>query len=148
MGEKHLVANEQETWRRPYNGTEAASSNIDDRTMHELYLWPFVDGVRAGAASVMCSYNRLNNSYGCQNSKLLNGLLKTELEFEGFVISDWNGQHSGVASALAGLDMVMPTEGFWGDNLIQSVRNGSVPEHRVTGMAIRYVNYILAREDH
>lgn len=107
--------------------------------MHELYLWPFIDGVRAGAASVMCSYNRVNNSYGCQNSKLMNGLLKTELEFQGFVISDWNAQHSGVASALAGLDMVMPTGGFWGDNLTQSVKNGSVPEQRVTDMATRYV---------
>lgn len=105
--------------------------------MHELYLWPFIDGVEAGAASVMCSYNRLNNSYGCQNSKLLNGILKTELEFQGFVITDWNAQHSGVASALAGLDMVMPTEGFWGDNLTQAVNNGSVAEERVTDMAKR-----------
>lgn len=105
--------------------------------MHELYMWPFMDGVRAGAASVMCSYNRLNNSYGCQNSKVMNGILKTELEFNGFVISDWNGQQSGVASALAGLDMVMPTGGFWGDNLTDAVKNGSVPEDRVTDMATR-----------
>lgn len=134
---QHLVANEQETWRRPYNGTEAASSNIDDKTMHELYLWPFVDGVRAGAASLMCSYNRVNNSYGCQNSKLMNGLLKTELEFEGFVISDWHGQQSGVASALAGMDMVMPDSGFWGDSLVQAVTNGSVPEYRLDDMVTR-----------
>lgn len=143
---KHLIANEQETWRRPYNGTEAASSNIDDRTMHELYLWPFVDGVRAGAASTMCSYNRVNNSYGCQNSKLMNGLLKTELEFNGFVISDWNAQHSGVASALAGLDMVMPTGGFWGDNLTEAVKNGSLPEDRVTDMATRSVSTVTERK--
>lgn len=138
------MANEQETWRRPYNGTEAASSNIDDKTMHELYLWPFVDGVRAGAASLMCSYNRLNNSYGCQNSKLMNGILKTELEFEGFVISDWHGQQSGVASALAGLDMVMPDSGFWGDSLTQAVMNGSVPEERVDDMATRCVFSFLS----
>jgi beta-glucosidase len=56
----------------------------------------------------MCSYNRLNNSHGCGNSKTLNGLLKTELGFNGFVVSDWFGQYSGVASALAGLDMAMP----------------------------------------
>ncbi|CAN8105190.1 unnamed protein product [Discula destructiva] len=134
---KHLVGNEQETWRRPYNDTEAASMNIDDRTMHELYLWPFIDGIEAGAASIMCSYNRLNNSYGCQNSKLLNGFLKTEVDFQGFVVSDWHGQHSGVASAQAGLDMVMPDEGFWGGNLTQAVRNGSLSEDRVTDMATR-----------
>ena len=59
------------------------SSNIDDKTMHELYLWPFQDVVRAGSVSIMCSYQRINNSYGCQNSKTLNGLLKTELGFQG-----------------------------------------------------------------
>jgi beta-glucosidase len=61
----------------------AVSSNVDDKTMHELYLWPFQDAVLAGSASIMCSYNRVNNSYGCQNSKTLNGLLKTELGFQG-----------------------------------------------------------------
>lgn len=105
--------------------------------MHELYLWPFVDGVRAGAASLMCSYNRVNNSYGCQNSKLMNGILKTELQFDGFVIADWHAQQSGVASALAGLDMVMPDAGFWGGSLAQAVTNGSVPEDRLDDMVTR-----------
>lgn len=53
----------------------------------------------------MCSYNQINNSYGCQNSKLLNGILKGELGFQGFVMSDWAAQHSGVSSAVAGLDV-------------------------------------------
>jgi beta-glucosidase-like glycosyl hydrolase len=57
-----------------------------------MYLWPFIDAVHAGAGCIMCSYNRINNSYGCQNSKTLNGLLKTELGFEGFVVSDWDAQ--------------------------------------------------------
>lgn len=47
--------------------------------MHETYLWPFANALHAGTASIMCSYNRLNGSYGCQNSKILNGLLKEEL---------------------------------------------------------------------
>lgn len=83
---KHYIANEQETQRNPstVNGVqiEAISSNIDDRTMHELYLWPFADAVKAGTASIMCSYNRINQTYGCQNSKTLNGLLKDELGFQ------------------------------------------------------------------
>lgn len=86
---KHFIGNEQETNRNPSGHVSAVSSNIDDKTIHELYLWPFADAVRAGAGSIMCSYNRLNNSYGCQNSKTLNGYLKTELGFEGFVVSDW-----------------------------------------------------------
>jgi beta-glucosidase-like glycosyl hydrolase len=66
--------------------------------MHELYLWPFADAVRAGVGSIMCSYNQINNSYACQNSKMLNNILKDELGFQGFVMSDWQAQHSGVVS--------------------------------------------------
>lgn len=55
----------------------------------------------------MCVYNRANASYGCQNSKLLNGILKDELAFQGYVVSDWGATHSGVASIEAGLDMDM-----------------------------------------
>jgi beta-glucosidase len=140
---KHLVGNEQELHRNietDANGDRvlSLSSNIDDVAMHELYLWPFADAIRAGVASAMCSYNRVNNSYACQNSKLLNGLLKTELGFQGFVVTDWNAQHGGVASALAGLDLAMPVgDPFWGGNLTQAVTNGSVPLSRVEDMATR-----------
>ncbi|ORY68377.1 glycoside hydrolase family 3 protein [Pseudomassariella vexata] len=148
---KHYIANEQEHFRqvgesqpRGYNITESMSSNIDDKTMHELYLWPFADAVRAGVGSVMCSYNQVNNSYACQNSKLLNGLLKSELGFQGFVMSDWQAQHTGVASAVAGLDMSMPGDtefssgkSFWGTNLTLAVLNGTLPEYRLDDMAMR-----------
>lgn len=50
----------------------------------------------------------VNNSYGCQNSKLLNDVLKAELGFQGFVMSDWAAQHAGVASAVAGLGKLHP----------------------------------------
>lgn len=89
---KHFVANEQETDRNPFLqgflpglGRQSVSSNVDDRTMHELYLFPFYDAIKAEAASVMCSYNKINGSYSCANSKTMNGLLKTELGFQGFV---------------------------------------------------------------
>jgi beta-glucosidase-like glycosyl hydrolase len=92
----------------------------------------------------MCSYNQVNNSYSCQNSKLLNNLLKDELGFQGFVMSDWQAQHTGAASALAGLDMTMPGdtvfnsgESFWGTNLTLAVINGTVPEWRIDDMATR-----------
>jgi beta-glucosidase len=54
--------------------------------MHELYLWPFADAVRANVASVMCSYNKLNGTWACENDKVLNGLLKHELDFKGYVM--------------------------------------------------------------
>jgi beta-glucosidase len=141
---KHIVGNEQETSRKyprflpAPNHNASISSNIDDKTMHELYIWPFMDTLRAGGASVMCSYNRVNNSDACQNSKILNGLFKEELGFQGFVVSDWFMQQSGVASALAGLDMVMPVAPYWTDgNLTRMVNNGSVPMARLDDMATR-----------
>ncbi|KAK7435030.1 hypothetical protein CaCOL14_000005 [Colletotrichum acutatum] len=146
---KHWLLNEQEYRRRVSDLGEAISSNVDDRALHELYVWPFMNSLKEGAASVMCSYQRSNHSYGCQNSKLLNGILKTELGFEGFVVSDWQGQMGGVASANAGLDLVMPDEGFWGDKLIEAVNNGSVTEDRLSDMATRILaGYHFLHQEH
>ncbi|KAK3677858.1 hypothetical protein LTR78_001953 [Recurvomyces mirabilis] len=134
---KHCLLNEQEYRRNPESMGESMSSNVDDRTIHELYAFPFMDALHAGVASLMCSYQRTNNSYGCQNSKLLNGILKTELGVQGFVTSDWAAQHAGVASANAGLDLVMPDGGYWDNNLTQAVQNGSVAESRLDDMVTR-----------
>ncbi|KAK4104677.1 glycoside hydrolase family 3 protein [Parathielavia hyrcaniae] len=135
---KHYIANEQETHRNPFGEIQSVSSNVDDRTMHEFYLWPFQDAVHAGTGNIMCSYQRLNNSYGCANSKSLNGLLKTELGFQGWVVSDWGALHAGIDAALAGLDVAMPNgAGFWGSYLVDAVNNGSLPESRIDDMVIR-----------
>lgn len=157
---KHLIGNEQEHYRQTYetrNNPNAYSSNIDDRTLHELYGWPFQNSVKAGVASVMCSYNMVNVSYACENSKLMNGYLKDELGFSGFVQSDWLAQRSGVASALAGLDMSMPGDGLdwadgkslWGPELTKSVLNGSLPIERLDDMVTRVVAawYQLGQDD-
>ncbi|KAL3472685.1 glycoside hydrolase superfamily [Aspergillus californicus] len=141
---KHYIGNEQESYRLPplTHKTHSVSSNIDDRTMHELYLWPFADAIRAGAGAVMCSYNRLNNSYACQNSKALNGLLKGELGFQGLVLTDWYSQQAGVASAEAGLDLALPVSYYWGlagETLTTAVQNGSLSSARLTDMATRVV---------
>ncbi|OTA66143.1 glycoside hydrolase family 3 protein [Hypoxylon sp. EC38] len=148
---KHYIGNEQERFRQiaeaagyGYNISGTLSSNIDDRTLHELYLWPFADSVRAGVGSVMCSYTQINNSYGCQNSKTLNNILKGELGFQGFVVTDWAGQQSGVSSALAGLDMSMPGDTafdsgltYWGTNLTVAILNDTVPQWRLDDMVMR-----------
>jgi beta-glucosidase len=108
--------------------------------MHELYMWPFQDAVRAGAGAIMCTYQQINGSYGCQNSKVLNGLLHGELGFQGFVVTDWGAQHSGLASAEAGLDMAMPSSPYWQDgNLTLMVTNGSLPQRHLDDMATRIV---------
>lgn len=116
--------------------------------MHELYLFPFADTIKSGVASVMCSYNRINQTYGCENSKSLNGLLKEELGFQGYVMSDWGAVHSSRETALGGLDMNMPgplsfsasgnnPPSFWGGNLTMLVQNGTIPEGRLDDMVRR-----------
>ncbi|PVH74275.1 glycoside hydrolase family 3 protein [Cadophora sp. DSE1049] len=161
---KHWIGNEQETQRNPTykNGSivqESISANIDDRTMHELYMWPFANAVRAGVASVMCSYQRLNGSYACENSKALNGYLKEELGFQGYVMSDWGATHSGVPSIEAGLDMNMPgglgmygltfgEASDFGGNVTLAVNNGTLDSSRVDDMVIRIMTpYFFLGQD-
>lgn len=147
---KHYIGYEQKTQRSNTTtadgkNVDGYSANIDDRTLHELYLSPFANAVRAGVASVMCSYNRLNRTYSCENSHTLNEILKGELGFRGFVMSDFFATHSGVTSALAGLDMDMPSptaqttlgETFFGPNIISAVQNGSLSEARADDMVSR-----------
>ncbi|KAI2615909.1 glycoside hydrolase family 3 protein [Hypoxylon sp. NC1633] len=147
---KHLIGNEQELYRMYNPFQQAYSANIDDRAIHELYLWPFAEGVRAGVGSIMASYNAVNGSAANQNSYLINGLLKDELGFQGLIMTDWLSQISGVGSALAGLDMSMPgdtvgnnipLDGYsnWMYELTRSVLNGSVPVDRLNDMATRVV---------
>lgn len=160
---RHLVGNEQEHFRQvgewDENGWDkmksSISSNIGDRAMHEIYLWPFADAVRAGAGGVMCSYNQLNNTYACENSYLMNYLLKEELGFQGFVMADWGAQHNGVYSALAGLDMTMPGEVFddwlsgksyWGPLLTRAVYNHTIPQTRLNDMATRIIAPFFAQK--
>ncbi|TLD26554.1 hypothetical protein PspLS_04668 [Pyricularia sp. CBS 133598] len=146
---KHLIGNEQEMYRMTHIFQEGYSANIDDRTLHEIYLWPFAEGVHAGVGAVMTAYNNVNGSASTQNSMLINGILKDELGFNGFVMSDWLSQNSGIASALAGLDMSMPGDihtvplalgqSFWNYDLSRSALNGSVPMDRLNDMVTRVV---------
>jgi beta-glucosidase len=139
---KHYIGNEQETNRNldTTTNTDAVSSNIDDQTMHELYLWPFHDAVEAGAGCIMCSYNRINSTYSCSNNKTINGLLKTELDFKGFTVSDWGAQQDKLPSAQAGLDVAMPNSQYWQDGaLADAVGNGTLSKDRLVDMATRIV---------
>ncbi len=80
---KHWVQNEQETNRGD------VSANVDERTQYEMYYQPFYGAVEAGVGSVMCSYNKINNIWACENDATLNTDLKGRLGFKGFVMSDW-----------------------------------------------------------
>jgi beta-glucosidase len=87
---KHWIENDFE------NNRGSASVKIDDQTTHETEMQAFEQGVKAGAGSVMCSYNRINDVYGCGNSHTLQDLLKNELGFKGYVMSDWGGKSTGI----------------------------------------------------
>ena len=130
---KHYAANNQETDRM------TVSADIDERTMHEIYLPAFEASVDAGVGSAMCSYNRVDGTYACENPHLLTGELKQEFGFSGFVMSDWGAQHSTVASAKAGLDMEMNGTGanYYGAPLKTAVQDGQVPLSTLNDMVVR-----------
>ncbi|KAE8852417.1 hypothetical protein PTNB29_10479 [Pyrenophora teres f. teres] len=117
--------------------------------MHETYHWPFANAVRAGTALVMCSYQRINGSYGCQNSKALNGLLKNELAFQGYIVSDWFATHSGVPSANAGLhEFPWGSASYFGENITAAVNNGSLSSDRLDDMVVRIlIPYFYLKQD-
>ena len=101
-------------------------SIVDERTLQEIYLPPFGAAVSSGVGTVMCAYIKTNGVFSCENPHVLDGLLKTQLGFPGWVMSDWGGTHSTVASARAGLDQEMPDSRYYGQALESAVENGKV----------------------
>ncbi len=121
---KHFIANDQEHERM------TISSEVDERTLREIYLLPFEHCVkRAKAWSIMTAYNRLNGTYCAEHPDLLQRILRDDWGFDGYVISDWWGTKSTGPSANAGLDLEMPGPGvFFGASLLEAVRSGEVAD--------------------
>lgn len=131
---KHLALNDQET------GRHIANVKLDKRSMRETDLLAFEIGIKYGDPSaVMCSYNRINGEYACENRWLLTDLLKNAWGFKGFVMSDWFATYSATKAALAGLDQELPGPGYFGSELRQAVENGAVPMARLDDMVKRIV---------
>jgi beta-glucosidase len=140
---KHFAANNQETDRQTVNAV------VPERALREIYTAQFAKAVQdGGVLSVMCAYNQVNGAYACENPHLLTDILKRDLGFGGFVVSDWFANHSTVAAANAGLDLEMPggntifglpspfPERF-GADLKAAVQNGQVPKARLDDMVRR-----------
>jgi beta-glucosidase len=108
---KHYIAFDE-----PGSPFGANNIVVDERTLHEIYLAPFQAAVDSGVASIMCSYNRFNGPYACDNHHALTDILRGELGFQGFVTSDWGAIH-GTGFINAGVDMEMPGEGSFGNAL-------------------------------
>ena len=133
------AVNDEETGRMVYN------SVIDKRALRETDMLPFEIAIKeSDVGTVMCSYNRLNGVYSCENPYLLNDVLKNKWNFKGWVMSDWGATHSTVASALAGLDQEMPGGRYFGDPLEAAVQNGDVPMARLDDMVHRILRTAFA----
>jgi len=129
---KHYAANNQENNRSKVNVV------VDERTLHEIYLPAFEASVRQGdVASLMAAYNKVNGAYCCENSELLDQILKKDWDFKGFVTSDFGAVHSTAPSALAGLDLEMPTGKYFGANLETAVESGRMPMSVIDDKLIR-----------
>ena len=89
--------------------SDSTSTYIDDQTLHEVYVAPFDAAVKAGVSSIMCSYNQINGIFACGNQSTLTRILRDEIDFKGFVTSDWGATHA-VNFINSGLDMEMPGE--------------------------------------
>jgi len=138
MSLKHFAANQQETNR------QQANSVVDERTLRELYLLHFDIAVKeARPGSVMCSYNKLNGDWACENDWLLNKVLKGEWGFQGYVQSDWGATHSTVKAANAGLDEEEFSPTYFGAPLKAAVAAGSVPQARLDDMVQRKLTALI-----
>lgn len=131
---KHFAANNQE-WRRM-----SISSEIDERTLREIYLAAFEKVVKkAQPWTIMCSYNRINGTYSCENNWLLNKVLRDEWGFKGLVMTDWGAMDNRVEALKAGLDLEMPSSHGETDQLIvNAIKDGTLPEE-VLDRAVRRV---------
>jgi beta-glucosidase len=137
-GIKHYALNDQETDRT------TADAQIDERGMRESDLLAFEIGAKdSNVQSVMCSYNLVNGAYSCENSHLLNDILKGDWGFPGFVMSDWWATHSTVNAALAGLDQEQPDNQYFG-TLAQAIATGQVPQSRLDNMVERILRAMYA----
>ncbi len=144
---KHFAANNQENRRM------SISVEIDERTLHEIYLASFEYAVReAQPATVMCSYNRVNGEYSSENKYLLTDVLRDKWGFEGMVVSDWGAVNDRVKGVAAGLDLEMPSSGGVNDKRIaEAVSNGTLPKadlDKSCGRVLKVVDdYLKGRDE-
>jgi len=139
---KHFAGNNQEYQRF------SISSEIDERTLHEIYLTAFEKAVKqAKPWTVMCSYNKLNGTYASENHELLSKILKQDWGFEGLVVSDWGAVHDRVASFKGGLDLEMPgPQGARVKAAVEAVHKGELDEAIVDESVRRILRIIFTTQ--
>ena len=129
---KHFALNDQETGRNIVNVI------ISKRAMQQTDLLAFHIGIEiANPGAVMCSYNRIDGDYACENTYILHDVLKKDWGYKGFVLSDWGGTHSTAKASAAGMDQEQPMADFFGPALMQAVKDGKVPMAEIDDHARR-----------
>lgn len=132
---KHFCANSLE-----YNRLEQ-SSDVDERTLREIYLKPFEIACKAKPVSAMCSYNRVNGVYASENAKGFK-ILREEFGFDGAIMSDWGAVRDRARSLLAGLDLEMPFSQQNFDKLVKDFEEGRIPESALNECAERILELV------
>src|SRR5713101_5424549 len=118
---KHYNVNTQEENRL------VIDAQLDERTLQGISTLPFVLAVQDGqVGAVMSAYNKVNGVYSCENPHLLTDILKQQLGFKGWVMSDFEATHSTVEAANAGLDQEMPSAKYFGNHLLEAIQTGQV----------------------
>ncbi|MDR1420695.1 MAG: glycoside hydrolase family 3 C-terminal domain-containing protein [Treponema sp.] len=139
---KHYAANNQETRRM------TSDSVVDERALREIYLAGFERAVKKSRPwTVMCSYNRLNGTYACENKRLLSGILRDEWGFRGLVMTDWGAMDNRVDAVKASLDLEMPGSGGHNDmKILEALKNGVLSEGELDAVVLRIIELILASQ--
>lgn len=136
---KHFCANNQEYRRLD------SSSNVDERTLREIYLPAFERMVKeARPKAIMASYNKVNGTYSTENKRLLQDILRDEWGYEGIVVSDWGATHDAVAAVKAGCDITMPGDPEHAEKVRKGAESGQLSEKELDTCADRIVR--LARD--
>ena len=154
---KHFIGDGGTKWGTGLNEKlDQGNTQVTDQELREIHLPGYLPALEAGVGTIMPSYSQINSEYMHMNNDLLNGLLKKELDFKGFVVSDWQGlermvghddyKTNIIAGINAGIDMVMVpgAEKYGGQTytnfinlLIESVKEGSVSENRINDAVAR-----------
>lgn len=135
---KHFAANNQETRRM------SGSSNMSERTLHEIYLPAFEAAVKKGKTrGIMCAYNGINGTYCAENKMLLNDILRDRWGYEGFVVTDWGAVKDRVKGIAAGLDLEMPGGvGNQDEQIVKAVREGRLEERLLDQTVERILTFV------
>jgi beta-glucosidase len=135
---KHFALNNQEANR------QFVDAFADERTMREIYFPAFEAAIKVGhVASLMCSYNKVNGQYACENKSLMTDVLRKDWGFDGFIVSDFWAAHDGIEDAKAGMDLEMPTGKTYNENFESQVRDGKIPISQIDAfLRHRYVAMI------